>query len=62
MTRTEAIARALADELRTMATDINSNGLLRAVSFDVKLKPGTTIIRAVVVRPEIERTLNGDSS
>lgn len=61
MTRVEAIARALADELRVMGLELNARGDLRSISFDVKLIPGTSTIRAVVVRPEFETLLgNGD--
>ena len=35
MTRTESIARALADELRKMGPEMNARGDLRAISFVV---------------------------
>ena len=55
MTKTEAIARAIADELRSMGPELNARGDLRGLVFDVKLVPGTPTIRAVVVRAEFER-------
>ena len=56
MTRTEAIIAALAAELKRLGPELNSRGDLRAISFDIKLIPGTTVIRAVVTRPEFEWT------
>jgi hypothetical protein len=55
MTRTEAIATALRDELRVMATELNASATLRAITFEIKLIPGTAKVRAVIVRPEFER-------
>lgn len=62
MTRTEAIAQAIREELLVMASQVNGWDNLRGISFDVKLKPGTMTVRAVIVRPELERVLysNGD--
>ena len=61
MTRTEALAQAIADELRLMAAQVNGWQNLRGITFDVKLKPGTTKVRAVITRPEFERVMvNGD--
>ena len=64
MTRTEAIAQAIREELMAMAHHINTSSGLRSISFDVKLQIGTCVVRAVIVRPEYERTAghNGQSS
>lgn len=57
MTRTEAIAQAVADRLLAMSSHINGALDLRSITFDVKLKPGTVTVRTVLVRPEYESVL-----
>ena len=59
MTRTEVIAAAIAKELKSYASFVNTRDDLRGISFDVKLKPGTITVRTVLVRPETGRELNG---
>ena len=59
MTRTEAIAQAIREELLAMRDQLNTAQTLRAISFDVKLAPGTCRVHAVIVRPEYERKDNG---
>jgi hypothetical protein len=45
-----------------MSEDINRWPMLRSMHFDVRLKPGTTTVRAVIIRSEFEHVLvkNGD--
>ena len=57
MTRTEAIAQAIADQLRSMSADINGWRNLRGMVFDVKLIPNTNDVRAVLLRPEFEHEM-----
>lgn len=62
MTRTESIAAAIAIELARHGANIEQWTELRSIVFDVKLKPGTMQVRAVIVRPEFERvTLETDA-
>ena len=56
MTRTEAIAQAIREELLSIAGNINTSKTLRGIVFDVRMVPGTDIVRAVIVRPEYEST------
>jgi len=61
MTRTDLIAQAIVKELRSMANDLNKWPSLRSIAFDVKLKPGTSTIRAIIVRPEFEHVGDPES-
>jgi hypothetical protein len=54
MTRSEAIARAVIAELKRIESAVDAIPTLRAISFDVKLKPGTNTVRTVIVRSEFE--------
>ena len=58
MTRTEAIAEAIKNELLPLAQHLNNSSKLRGLSFDVKFRPDGSI-RAVIVRTELERELPG---
>lgn len=54
MSRTDAIAQAIARELAKHGADIERWSSLRSLSIQVNLKPLTTTVRSVIVRPEFE--------
>ena len=56
--RTHAIAQAIREELLMFADQINGSDTLRAITFEVKLVPGTATIRTVILRPEYEHVFD----
>lgn len=57
--RTDRILEAVQQQLENRRSALNADASIRSVTFEIKMRAGTDMVRAVIVRVESEATLEG---